>query len=177
MFGKWDRWYRGLKVRGTFKYGDTVSYQKAADFLKDLAVYDLGCGAGHFKTLHNARYWGVDGSCTPFADIYADLREFRPKYMPEGILLRHVLEHNPDWKMVLENAIESFTKRLCIVIFTPFGTETKVIAENKKHGVDVPDISFKAEDLEAFFDDFNWSKEIFESKTHYGQETIYYIEK
>ena len=36
-----------------------------------------------------------------------------------GILLRHVLEHNYKWPVILQNALEDFTVRMVIVLHIP----------------------------------------------------------
>lgn len=176
MLGKWDGWYKNVKQRTSFRYGNTVTYQLAEDFLSGLSVEDWGCGTGAFKRLHKGRYTGIDGSKTPFVDVVSDLRTYKSNV--DGIMMRHVLEHNYDWGNILNNATISFTKRFCLVLFTPFTDKTKVIAQNKKFGVDVPDISFNKNDIEKHFKGLKWSvTENIKTKTGYGVEHIYYIEK
>lgn len=176
MIGKWDKWYDGVKTMGSFRYGNTETYKLAADFLADIEVVeDWGTGMGGFKKVFNGTVIGVDGTKTPFVDIVADLRGYASNV--DGIVMRHVLEHNYDWTMVLTNAINSFNKKFCLVIFTPFTEKTKEIAHNASHGVDVPDISFKQADIEHFFAPFKWRMEKLKSRTHYGVEYIYFIQK
>lgn len=176
MLNKWDRWYKNVKQMTSYRYGNTITYQLAEDFLKGLDVEDWGCGAGGFKRLHRGKYLGIDGSKTPFVDKLADLRSYKSSV--DGIMMRHVLEHNYDWEKVLDNAISSFKSRFCLVIFTPFTNKTKVIAHNKKHGVDVPDISFNKKDIERHFKGLNWKlTENIKTKTGYGVEHIYYVQK
>jgi hypothetical protein len=99
--------------------GETATYQMAAAFLADVdTVEDWGCGAGGFKRFCLApTYRGIDGSRTPHADEIVDLCAYRST--AEGILLRHVLEHNPRWLTMLDNALASFTRKLCLILFTP----------------------------------------------------------
>ncbi len=177
MLNKWDKWYKDVDTMGAFAYGDTVTYQLAADFLADMdEVEDWGCGTGGFKRLYKGRYSGLDGSDNPFVDKIVDLRIYRSSV--DGIMMRHVLEHNYDWRDVLSNAISSFQKKFCLILFTPFAESTHEIAYNGKHGVDVPDISFSREDIEEFFRDFNWKSEVdIKTRTGYRVEHIYYIEK
>lgn len=176
MLGKWDGWYRHVKRSGSFRYGDTITYGLAADFLSDMpAVEDWGCGTGGFKRLYKGKYVGIDGSANPYVDKVADLCEYRSHV--EGIMMRHVLEHNYDWRKVLTGAVESFDKKFCLVIFTPFVETTKEIAHNKKHGVDVPDIAFAREDIEGYLTGSKWRMESHQTKTGYGIEHIYFIEK
>lgn len=176
MLGKWDWWYKNVKQSTSFRYGNTVTYQLAEDFLKNLSVEDWGSGTGAFKRIHRGSYLGIDGSKNPFVDKVVDLRNYKSNV--EGIMMRHVLEHNIEWKKVLDNAISSFKRRFCLVLFTPFSKKTKVIAQNKKHGVDVPDISFSKKDIERYFKDLKWKlTENIKTKTGYEAEHIYFVEK
>ena len=92
-------------------------------------VEDWGCGLGWFRRYISPprEYLGIDGSASPFADIVHDLRTYRSG-KPHGILMRHVLEHNHHWKPILDNAIASFTKGLCLILFTPWQVKTSVLA-------------------------------------------------
>ena len=175
MLGKWNNWYKNVRNMSSFRYGNTITYRLAAEFLKDLSVEDWGCGAAGFKKYHTGGYFGLDGSDNPFVGQIVDLRKHRS--FTDGLLMRHVLEHNYDWKDVLENAVASFQKRFCLILFTPFADQTKEIAHNRKHGVDAPDISFKKEDIEQFFKGLKWRMEEHKTETHYGVEYIYYVEK
>ncbi len=176
MLGKWDEWYKDIKTMGSFRYGNTVTYKLAADFLADIMeVEDWGCGTGGFKRFYNGKYVGIDGSTNPFVDKVVDLCKYRSKV--DGIVMRHVLEHNYNWKDVLCGAVSSFQKKFCLILFTPFRDITQEIAHNKKHGVDVPDIAFARKDIEEQFMGFRWRMESLETRTGYGIEHIYYIEK
>lgn len=139
MLGLWSHAY---KERQPERYGSDESYLLAEKFLCGLAVEDWGCGEGRFADFHVGPYLGVDGSAGP-AHIKDDLRD-RLEFS-EGILLRHVLEHNKDWRKVIENALKSATKMLVIVLFTPLQEKTHEIAWNP--GVGVPDIGFELADL------------------------------
>lgn len=179
MLGKWDLWYKGLteKDQGAFLYGDTQTYLMAADWLSDMkTVEDWGCGVGGFKRFYKGKYIGLDGSKTPFVDRVVDLRKYKSKV--DGIVMRHVLEHNYDWKKVLENATQSFQKKMVLVLFTPFVEKTVEISHNLSHGVDVPDISFNQKDLEKCFKGCEWllSADI-PTSTGYGLEHVYFLAK
>jgi hypothetical protein len=149
----------------------------ASIFLGDVReVEDWGCGAGGFKRFCLPRYVGVDGSNTPFADRAVDLCTY--KSQADGILLRHVIEHNYDWEKVLENAVSSFESKLCLVLFTPFTPETREIAHNLHHGVDVPDIAFSRADIERKFYGLKWELiENLRTNTGYGIEHVYFVWK
>ena len=177
MLGKWDNWYKGLKKEGDLFYGEMETYYMAAELLSDIkTVEDWGCGVGGFKKFYKGKYIGIDGSKTPFTDKIADLRKYTSKV--DGILMRHVLEHNYDWEKVLKNAIKSFKKKMVLILFTPFVSETKEIAHNLQYGVDVPDIAFNPKDIEKNFVGCDWKLiSDIPARTGYGIEHVYYLVK
>jgi hypothetical protein len=168
MTDAWAPWYRGLD--GPQPYGEVTSYHIAADFLADCeTVEDWGCGKGYFSTLR-PDVLGVDGTKTPFSDVVTDLKRYRSE--ADGVLLRHVLEHNYGWQFILDNAIATARKKLCIILFTPCTEETfaQEIAFTEELGV--PDISFSLEQLKPRFHEFAVTVEHIKSNTQYGEETI-----
>jgi hypothetical protein len=175
--GKWDAWYKDLtpEMIGSFRYGETVTYRMAASFMAEVGeVEDWGCGAGGFKRFRHGKYVGIDGSKTPFADKIVDLCNYRSR--AEGIVIRHVLEHNYRWKEILDGALASFTRKLCLILFTPFSETTREIAHNRQHGVDVPDLSFSRADIEGRFGDVQWDLvEGIPTDTGYKMEHVYFI--
>jgi len=173
MKGLWD--YR--KVQEAIRYGnDDVTYRKAMDFLADCEIVeDWGCGCAYAKKFCKApKYVGIDGSESKFADKVADLREYTSE--ADGILMRHILEHNHDWKKVLENALKSFKRKFVLVIFTPFQETTKVLALNASYG-NVPDIGFRKADLEEMLQGLAWSEQSLRTRTQYGIEHIFFIQR
>jgi hypothetical protein len=180
---KWNGWYENLdgNTPSAFVYSDTVTYTKGYEFLNDCQVIeDWGCGAGGFKRFFNdnqIKYIGIDGSITPFSDIKADLTTY--KSTTEGIFMRHIIEHNYEWEKILHNSFSSFTKKMCLVLFTPFSENTLEIAHNLTHGVDVPDMSFSKNELLLIIDSYSLKYTIEELKTStgYGVEYIFYLEK
>ena len=92
--------------------------------------------------------------------------------------MRHVLEHNVEWRRILAGAIASFRKRMALIIFTPFAETTRVMS-TALHctSVSVPDLSFRKEDLTQCFDDLRYTEESLKTDTQYGVEHIFYIEK
>jgi hypothetical protein len=131
---RWSAWYS--KDSSLAEYGDQATYKIGADFLRGLAIEDWGCGRGWFKRLHEGAYVGIDGTASEHADIVADLRVYRSQ--TEGLWLRHVLEHNRDWKLVLDNAVASAQERIAIVVFTPDGGGEQI---GYTEELDVPDIA------------------------------------
>lgn len=181
---KWNHWYKSLKP-GTspseFRYGNTITYSKGYEYLKSCSqIEDWGCGTGGFKTAFKGesfKYIGVDGSDTPFADMKVDLLTY--KSVTTGLYMRHVLEHNYQWRQILANALDSFTEKMCLVLFTPFvDTETQ-LAHNLQHGVDVPDLAFKRSDITDMLDSrgIDYHIETISTSTGYGVEHVLYLNK
>lgn len=122
-----------------YPYGDVKTYELGAEFLKDCSsIEDWGCGRGYFR--HHLtdflkkkglpglwmKYKGIDFGVDSnrqaqnhFADVIADLTTYRSDPQPEGIFIRHVLEHNYKWDAILANALNSATKKAYICIYTP----------------------------------------------------------
>lgn len=173
MLNKWDPWYKDAVAQQP--YGDSSIYFHAEEWLKGLDIEDWGCGYAWFKTVHTSgRYIGVDGTDSRWCDVVADLREFQST--PDGILLRGVLEHNYDWQPILDNAVKSFRKRLCLILFTPIAEETHIIAENVG-GLGVPDISFSRRDITERLIDCHYEVETVPSSSGYGPETIFKVQR
>lgn len=177
--GKWDGWYAGLKGDGKegvkTKYGAATTYQISGAFLSDCyEVEDWGCGRGVFKTFCGAPYIGVDGSQTPYATKIAELGVYRSS--ADGILLRHVLEHNYNWPPILKAAVASFRSKLCVVLFTPFSDTTRELGHNRKYGVDVPDLALSRAEVEAHFEGLQWKLfENIKTASQYGVEQVYLV--
>jgi hypothetical protein len=127
MVGKWPH-HVGCQPA---PYGDEASYCAGAEWLKGLSrVDDRGCGLAWFERV----MWKVDPACY-VANLdgsggpgsnrqIVDLAQYvSPLSGVPGIFMRHVLEHNHEWKAVLECACKSFTKRMFLVLFTPLCPE------------------------------------------------------
>jgi hypothetical protein len=125
-------------------YGDDTTYRIGADFLRGLATEDWGCGLGWYRRFHEGPYVGIDGSPSEFADIVCDLSHRRSRC--EGLFMRHVLEHNANWRVILENALASFSKKMVLVVFTPFhdAPGDKILTVP---GLPIPDIGLSREDF------------------------------
>ena len=171
--GKWNRFYQGATTVDL--YGDEVTYKRAAAFLADVSeVEDWGCGLGGFRRFCHTRYVGIDGSESPFADKIVDLAAYRSE--ADGILIRHVLEHDYRWRKILDNAVASFRSRMCLILFTPLAAKTTEIAYD--HDFAVPDISFREQDLTERFGSARWTIERdIPTDTQYGIEHLFYLTK
>jgi len=175
--GRWDAAYVNDSKRHPKPYGDTITYAKAAAFLDGLDVEDWGCGLGWMRRFVPAdRYKGIDGSRTPFADVVARLSDYRSK--TEAVFMRHILEHNWDWRIILRNAVESFRRRMVLVLFTPLGDETRLMATSEfSPGVTIPDLSLCREDLLREISPYLVREEPLRTATQYGVEHMFYLEK
>lgn len=181
--GKWDSWYKNLTLNDrphAYRYGDTETYQIAADFLSDCeTVEDWGVGAGGFLN-YRTNAIGVDGSDTPFAEKKnVDLCNYVSDC--EGVHMRHVLEHNYEWYKILENSLKTASKKVCITFFIPLNEgETIELAHNLPHGVDVPDLSISRDKFDAIvaeYDPKSIEVDVLDTKTGYNIEIVCKITK
>lgn len=176
--GKWDNWYRGLDVSEPQPFGDGTTYHMAAEWLADCStIGDWGCGKGAFRNWvsESQKYFGFDGSSTPFAHEIVDLASFR--FETEGLVMRHVIEHDYRWRDILVNAERSYTQRMIIVIFTPMldsadpAVEEIAFQELGPLG-GVPDLSFSAAALTSVIPENLVEVATVKSITQYGTETV-----
>jgi hypothetical protein len=157
-------------------FGDDVTYARAAAFLRDLPVEDWGCGLGWFRRHASGPYRGVDAVATRWADVVADLRRYRSR--TPGLLVRHVLEHNDDWRAILRNALASFTRRMAVVVFTPLAPRTHVLRRvEHAPGLVLPELAFARDDLVAEMGALLASDEPVASATQHGGEHVFYLER
>jgi hypothetical protein len=142
MLGK----FMPLWETGTYdRLGDVKSYELCAEWLKGLDVEDWGCGPGFFKQYVTGKYRGLDGTNYGPVDEVVDLVTYRSQ--TAGLILRHVLEHNHDWGVVLDNAVASFTKRMVVVLYTPSVLDTQFVPDSIVTPLGIPAIAFKLSDL------------------------------
>jgi SAM-dependent methyltransferase len=168
MMGRWD--YAGV---APFAYDADQSYRRGLAYLDGRGmVEDWGCGTAIAKRfLRKSPYVGIDGSSSGFEDKLADLQQYRSQ--ADCIFMRHVLEHNYGWRLILANAVQSFRRRMVVVVFTPFAGHEHKIGENDG----IPDLSLRREDVVAFFKTLRFTEETLESATEYGSEHIFYVER
>lgn len=173
--GKWT-WYNG--VENKIPYGDNLTYKLGAEFLYDCqSIEDWGCGMCYFSNFLSptVNYIGIDGSHSKFVSEVHDLVTYRSKEKPDGIFMRHILEHNYDWKPILQNALASFKNKFVLVLFTPINTNlTREIAYNQEIGV--PDISFNMYEILDLLKEYKFNFKEYVTSTQYGIEHIFYIE-
>jgi hypothetical protein len=166
MLNKWN-----YDPEGEVCYGQEIVYQKARDFLGD-SVEDWGCGTAWAKRYFKD-YKGIDGSLSIYTKEVTDLIKYKSSV--DNILLRQVLEHNYDWKKILDNAKRSFRKKLCITIHTSLSSKTNIVTTGENG---IPDISFKKSDILNYLKEFKVSEEFVPTAPfEYGLEWIIYVEK
>jgi len=155
-------------------YGGTITYERGLGWLAETCdtIEDWGAGTAFGRRyVPEGHYLAIDGSPSPFADRVIDLTGYLSS--PDGIFMRHVLEHNQDWRVILGNACASFRKRFALVIFTPFGDRTGPLVPGPEL-----DLSFRREDLTWFFSGLAWEDEEFlGTGSQYGDEHVFYVER
>ncbi len=123
----------------------------------------------------------MDGSKSQYASVTADLVTYRSE--PDGLHVRHVLEHNPEWRMILRNALASFRYRAVVTIFTPLSKQEKVLARYPDFngtGVEMVDISLPKSELETLISESGARlirQKRLRTRTQYREETIYFLSR
>lgn len=162
-------------------FGDDVTYRMGLGWLYEECrdVQDWGCGPAYGRRLcpPGSRYFGVDGSpgSAGLADAVCELTAWRPDPRPQGIFMRHVLEHNEfGWQDVLAHALGSFTRRFCLVVFTPFSVgETRRL---RPPGDPYCDLSFNYGELTGKLEGFRWTARALPTATQYGSEVLFCVQ-
>ncbi len=162
---------------GTQPIFSGTTYEPGLNWLLETceSIEDWGCGmAWARRYVPQGRYKGIDGSpaAGPFADVICDLRDHVTSV--DGIFMRHVLEHNRDWDVILANAMRSFRKRFVLVTFTPFAEVT--------HPLDTVgtliDLSFRKTDLTDHFAGCSWREEHYDMPdSQYGINDMFLVER
>ena len=155
---------------GASEGDDDTTYRRAAWWLdhEGWTVEDWGGGKGWARQFFKqASYRVIDGSVPSGNVVLADLQTYRSDV--DGIMLRHVLEHNHNWCGILENAVASARHRIALVIFTPWAAgPTEQIATNWE---DIPDLSFNKEEVFALLEGWSAEEETYQTRTQYQAET------
>lgn len=132
---------QGLKWPHAQRYGSEDSYRIGMEWLdKCSLVEDWGCGPAYSRKYRKGIYKGIDGT-EGYCDLVSELTEYKSK--TPGLFMRHVLEHNREWKKILENALDSFTERMSLIFFTPWADKTHVVHEWQS----IPFISFNRQEI------------------------------
>ena len=168
--GRWDYSY---SVDKPHQYGELESYQLAAEWLNPCSeVEDRGCGCAFARQFYTTVYTGVDGSPSRWTDKVVDLMTYR-REVP-GIQMRHVLEHNGEWQVILRNALNDFTKRMALVVHIPLSPDADhYLAPAVFPGdIAVPNISLSRHDLLVLLAPY--ARKLIELP---NGELIFYLEK
>lgn len=172
---KWAPWYAaGAADDSATRYTDSVTYEMAADWLEGLDVEDWGAGYAWYRRYHRGgTYVAIDG--TPgFCDVVADLTTYRST--TDGLMMRHVLEHDWGWRDILRNAIASCVKRMVLVTFIPNpGREEQQVGFTDELGV--PDIAIPHHVIRAAFRGWRVDKTYVDTMTAFGGETVWRAER
>lgn len=166
-------------------YGDDVTtYIRSGAYLSGPGlVEDWGCGWGMASRFIGAPYRGIDGADRGGRIVQADLRTYRSD-VPKA-LMRHVLEHNWEWRDILDNFLSSFTDRAVLVLFVPPGkgdVDIPGVAWKNvpAHGDEPPGLQLDEEDLLHILDrnDLVVTREILTTKARpFSHEEMFFMEK
>lgn len=142
LYGPWD--YRDQTSK--WPYDDTPTYNILASWVDGHGlVEDWGCGTAWLANyLVDSPYRGIDGAWSHWADEVVDLREYRSD-VPCAVM-RHVLEHNADWRRIASNFAHSWSVRAAIALFIPPQPEDLDVGGEEWP---VPDIAVSGPDLFA----------------------------
>jgi hypothetical protein len=155
------------------QYGAIDTYRVAANWLDGYGtVFDWGCG-GEFarQFFTKSKYAGLDGSFAGKNNI--DLAEVNLDC--DSILMRHILENNPDgWGRILRNAVSSFRRRMVLVTFTSFADMTHIYKTERYATGDLSYLRFLKSDLTERMGDFLVSDRAVHT-TH--PEHVFFLEK
>lgn len=174
----WDGGYKQWPER--LPYGSEETYAEALPWLLETctSIEDWGAGPAW------ARRWIPDGvSYLPidfaasairpgWSEVCADLAGYEST-RPDGIFMRHVLEHNDHWSDILANAVASFRKRMVLVTFIPMVETTFAAAP------DLPgrDWNFARADLVDLMGGLLADDHEVVTRTAFGSEHVFRLER
>jgi hypothetical protein len=157
-------------------YGALDTYALTVPWLTQQpgTLHDWGGGAGFARNYivgDTTTYVNVDG--TPPADAVDDLGS---RSVPcDTLLLRHVLEMNPDhWELILRSALNCFGRRMAIVNFRPFADQTHVHNSEVAEGTQLLYLHFRKADIDEIVRPYQTGYCLIQT-THI--EHIWYLEK
>ena len=155
--GKWNAWYRGLSSRATATLRE-CGYLSHSGRIPGRRRAGRGLGLRNGRLLARLPYASMSASTAATRRLPAASPTFAPTGpTAEGILIRHVLEHNYDWETDSGRARSNPFGRSCAsILFTPFAAETTELSHNREVGIDAPNLSLARADIEAHFDGLSW---------------------
>lgn len=152
-------------------YATEDTYRLAAEWLKDCpTVADWGGSTGFFGSClpPSVKYTVVDGTVQLTDQVLADLLTYREP--SDGILLRHVLEINVEWRTILRNALSAFRQRMVVVTHTRSDGQTAYV--RNKSGWPIHNLS--AVDVVAEMAPYLVSVDVIQTS---HPETVYLLER
>lgn len=160
-----------------------ISLFSIAEFINaDLSIRtleDWSCGKCIFQKYFrpDINYTGLDIT-RAFQDV--NLTEHVSDPPANAIFIRNVLEHNEDWRSILKNLLQSFSRKAIIIVSTPFSDDQKGGDIYRSSGynskgevVNIPDIQISRVDFEQILHDNEISYKICEL----NKSTVYYLTK
>jgi hypothetical protein len=162
------------------RFGCDTTYKRGAAYLASVGqVEDWGCGTGYFKRFVAAGcYRGIDRDPSASCDLIADLVGYSSTV--DAIFLRHVLEHDLRWRSILRNAVDSFRRRMVLILYTPFvrATVDRHRVEGHTPGTLLPEIHFCRGDLVREFRGVAFRlEENVPTDSPFGREHVFYLRK
>lgn len=176
MKGKWN--YDGL---GKVHYGHHETYEQPAAWFDEIGgtLEDWGCGCAVMKEyVKKCKYVGIEGSKNEYADrCDVELADYISS--PDCLFMRHVIDHNIEWRKILTNALNSFKRRMVLVIFHDPGPETKVLFRHSSPKFPgVPDLQFALHDLYSLIIPYLVKVRLVQKNSESpNNETAFYLEK
>lgn len=191
LYGPWDMSAR----EAVFPYDDTPTYAIAANWVDDQGrtVEDWGCGGAWLsREIVLATYRGIDGAAAPWVDEQVDLRTYTSHH--QRATMRHVLEHNLEWRTILANFLASWSERASLVTFVPFrgefckhkvcpGDEITDLTIEVDHGIGewaVPDLHLPREEFLQIISDAGVTVAFsgkYETTSQYGTEEVFHLSR
>jgi hypothetical protein len=160
--------------------GCDTTFKRGAAYLSGIGlVEDWGCGSAYFQRFMPAGcYLGIDRDPTVAGVVKVDLADHTST--PDGIFVRHVLEHDARWQIILHNALASFRRRMVLIVHTPFVRATAVHHRGvaPADGDLSPEIHFSRGDLVREFRGVPFRlEENIATDSPFGREHVFYLAK
>lgn len=177
--GRWSGWATWAPTR----LGGVESYQKMVEWLDghgDIADWGGGTGfAQQFVT--KSAYRVIDGSLSQSNHVLIDLTSCN--IPSDCIMMRHVLEHDYKWHLILLNFMRSFRKRAVLAIGTPLESGPTVLDHTEQVffgsvGLPVPVLRLSEPELLKYITLYQVKREhLGRTAVDVPDETIFYLEK
>lgn len=155
------------------------TYKIAGDYLSgEGLVEDWGAGTCWAKQYIKSPYLGIDGAWSRWSDKIVDLTSY--KSSAPKILMRHVLEHNWEWRSILSNMLSSFQEKALLVLFLKPGEKDWNVYKNSyEPHKEIPGLSLCEKDLHEIIEKsgVEMTYEEISSNIESKYERVYYLSK